>query len=153
MIRPYTSSDEERVVDVWYQASLIAHAFLSEEILASERRAMSERWLPMAETLVYEADGVVLGFLSLVGNEVGAIFVDPEHQRQGVGSALMDAANEARPHLELEVLEANSRGRRFYEAYGFRLVDRHTNEASGHPALRLRLDDDPTASNSTSQSE
>lgn len=151
MIRPYKKSDEDEVADVWYQASLIAHSFLSEEFLISERQMLSERWLPMSETIVYEADGRVVGFLSLVGNEVGAIFVDPNHQRQGVGRALMDAAHEARPFLELEVFEANSGGRQFYEAYGFRLVGRHTNEASGHPALRLRLDADPAAHGSAGE--
>ena len=36
----------------------------------------------------------------------------------------MDRARESRAFLELNVLEANAIGRRFYDAYGFEFVDR-----------------------------
>lgn len=139
MIRPYTDQDLETVLDVWYRASLIAHAFLSEDFLASERRLLAEQWLPMSETHVYERQGTVVGFLSLVGNEVGGLFVDPRLQRTGVGRALMDHARASRPFLELGVFEANTIGRGFYEAYGFEFVCRQVEESTGLPELRLRL--------------
>ena len=92
MIRPYADSDLEQLLDVWYRASLVAHPFLSEEFLANERNTIAEQWIPLADTTVHELDGRVAGFLSLIGDEVGAIFVDPEHQRRGIGRALMDTA-------------------------------------------------------------
>ena len=58
----------------------------------------------------------------------------------GIGRALMDQARASRPFLELDVFEANSIGRRFYEAYGFRQVDRHIHEETEQNVLRLRLD-------------
>lgn len=134
MLRPYTSADLGDLLDVWYRASLIAHAFLPEEFLATEQRQIAEQWLPMAETFVYESDGRVVGFLSLIGNDVGAIFVDPDHQGRGIGRALMDRARDSRPYLELDVFEANAIGRRFYDAYGFAFVNRHIHEASGQPS-------------------
>ena len=93
----------------------------------------------MAETTVYDVDGHAVGFIALIGNEVGAIFVDPDHQSMGVGRALMNHARESRPFLELNVFEANAIGRRFYDTYGFEFVDRHIHEASGETELRLRL--------------
>ena len=138
-IRPYTDGDLEELLDVWYRASLVAHPFLSEAFLATERREISERWLPMAETTVYDVDGHAVGFIALIGNEVGAIFVDPDHQSMGVGRALKNHARESRPFLELNVFEANAIGRRFYDTYGFEFVDRHIHEASGETELRLRL--------------
>ena len=137
-IRPYADEDLSELLDVWYRASLIAHSFLSEEFFKTERRQIAELWLPMAETMVYETDGRVIGFLALMGNEVGGIFVDPDYQGRGIGRALMDAATDSRPFLELDVFEVNSIGRRFYDAYGFEFVDRHVNEATGQPELRLR---------------
>ena len=112
---------------------------MSEEFLTNERQEISARWLPMAETTVYDVDGHVVGFIALIGNEVGAIFVDPDHQSTGVGRALMNHARESRPFLELSVFEANAIGRRFYDAYGFEFVERHIHEASGETELRLRL--------------
>ena len=139
MIRPYVDGDLDELLDVWYRASLIAHSFLSEEFFETERRQIVEQWLPMAETMVYETEGGVVGFLALIGNEVGAIFVDPDYQGRGIGRALMDRARDSRPFLELNVLEANTVGRGFYDAYGFGFVDRHVSEATGQPELRLRL--------------
>ncbi|MEA2000447.1 MAG: GNAT family N-acetyltransferase [Actinomycetota bacterium] len=140
MIRPYTDDDLDGLLDVWYRASLIVHSFLSEEFFEAERRQIAERWLPMAETLVYESGGRVVGFLSLIGNEVGGIFVDPDHQGRGIGSALMDGARDSRPFLELGVFEANSTGRRFYDSYGFEPVSRQIDEDTGQPELRLRFE-------------
>jgi putative acetyltransferase len=140
MIRPYTPADLGDLLDVWYRASLTAHAFLTEAFLATERRQIAEHWLAMAETMVCESDGRVVGFLSLIGNEVGGIFVDSDHQGRGIGRALMDRARDSRPYLELDVFEANAIGRRFYDAYGFEFVGRHIHQASGQPQLRLRLE-------------
>lgn len=140
MIRPFVDEDLAELLDVWYRASLISHSFLSEEFFETERELIAAEWLPHSETTVYELDGRVVGFLSLVGNEVGGIFVDPDYQRRGIGRALMDGARKAREFLELDVFEANGTARRFYQAYGFELRDRHINPDTGYPELRLRLE-------------
>jgi putative acetyltransferase len=138
MLRPYRPDDLSELLDVWYRASLIAHSFLSDEFFDTERAQIADQWIPIADTTVYESDGRVVGFVSLIGNEVGAIFVDPDQQGRGIGRALMDGARDARPYLELNVFEANSIGRRFYHTYGFVQVGSHIGEATGHRELRLR---------------
>ena len=138
-VRPYAAGDLDAVLDVWYRASLIAHPFLTEEFFERERREIAERWMPAADTIVAELDGRVVGFLSLIDDEVGAIFVAPESQGAGVGRTLMDTAAEQHPVLELDVFEENAIGRRFYDTYGFETVGRHMNDELGHWELRLRL--------------
>jgi putative acetyltransferase len=140
-VREYDDADIDRVLECWYQASLVAHPFLDEEFLASERRLIAEQFLPAAEVTVAIADGQVVGFLSLVDHEVGGIFVHPDHQGSGLGRALMDDARSRRTFLEVEVFDANSIGRRFYAAYGFREIGRITDQATGYPARRLRIDE------------
>ncbi len=139
MMRTSSGADTEHVLDVWYRASLIAHPFLSKEFLADEKTEIAQHWLPIAETTVYEADGRVVGFIALIGNEVGAIFVDPDYQGQGIGRAVMDHAQSSRGVLELNVFEANAIGRGFYEAYGFQVIGRHLNQEAGQFELRLRF--------------
>ena len=139
MIRPYRPDDLEDVHDVWEQASRVAHSFLEDDFFENERVEIERQWLPMAETVVYDVAGKVVGFVSLIGDEVGAIFVLPDHQGRGIGTALMDRARASRPFLELDVFEANAIGRRFYDAYGFEFVRRHVHEPTGQPQLRLRL--------------
>jgi putative acetyltransferase len=81
----------------------------------------------------------VVGFIALIGNEVGAIFVQPSHHRTGVGHRLMDTARELRGELEVEVFVANTIGRAFYAKYGFEAVEEQAHEATGQEVLRLRL--------------
>jgi putative acetyltransferase len=93
----------------------------------------------MAETWVYVREGQVVGFISLIGNEVGALFVEPTVQGQGIGRALIDHAATLREELEVEVFKANHQGRRFYQQYGFSMVREDVDEQTGQPMLRLRL--------------
>jgi putative acetyltransferase len=96
-------------------------------------------YLPRAKTWVREADGHVVGFISLLGNEVGAIFVDPEFHRSGIGRALMDRARALRGELEVEVFERNLPGRVFYAKLGFELIHQEVHDQTGFEVRRLRL--------------
>ena len=140
VIRPYTDEDLADVLDVWYLASLEAHPFLSEDFFDTERQQIADQWLPASETSVFETDGRLVGSVSMIGNEVGGIFVTPEYQSRGIGRALMDHVAASRTHLELDVFKANAKARRFYELCGFRVVNEHVNDTTGLPELRLRLD-------------
>ena len=139
MIREYKETDLTELLEAWYSASQVAHPFLDDAFFAQERRNIAAVHLPNAETWVYELDGVVVGFIALIGNEVGAIFVDPKFHGQGIGRALMDKARSIREVLELDVFKDNRVGRKFYEKYGFRQVDEHVHEDTGFIQLRLRF--------------
>lgn len=139
MLRKYESTDLEDLLSAWAAASAVAHPFLSEQFLEQERRKIPSVYLPNAETWVWETDGRVVGFVALLGNEVGAIFVDPRFQRAGIGRALMDRARASREDLEVEVFKANALGRAFYARYGFKLMQEKTHEETGFEVMRLRL--------------
>ena len=139
MLRKYESTDLEDLLSAWAAASAVAHPFLSEQFLEQERRKILSVYLPNAETWVWETDGRVVGFVALLGNEVGAIFVDPRFQRAGIGRALMDRARASREDLEVEVFKANALGRAFYARYGFKLMQEKTHEETGFEVMRLRL--------------
>ena len=139
MIREYEEKDLSELLDAWYSASQVAHPFLDEDFFEQERRNIAALHLPNAETWVFELDGVVVGFIALIGNEVGGIFVDANFHGQGIGRALMDKARSMRDVLELDVLKDNQVGRKFYEKYGFSQVDEYLHEETGFMQLRLRL--------------
>lgn len=139
MIRQYQSSDSESVLNVWESASRIAHSFLDDDFFEEEREQIRTAHLPAAETWVSENNGLIDGFISLVGNEVGAIFVSPDAQRSGTGRALLAKAQSLRGNLEVEVFERNSIGRQFYEKHGFDFLERRVFERTGDVVLRLGL--------------
>lgn len=139
MIRKYAPEDKETVLGVWYESAQVAHPFWPPERFDHERRAIAEQFLPRAETYVFERMGAVVGFISLLGTEVGGLFVTPRYHRKGIGRALMDEVRASHDHLELDVFEANVIGRAFYQRYGFRVVGERVDEATGLRVLRLRL--------------
>jgi len=139
VIREYEDRDLAELLDAWYSASKVAHLFLSEEFFEQERKNIASIHLPNAETWVYELDGVVVGFISLIGNEVGAIFVDPKFHGKGIGRELMDHARNLREVLELDVFKDNLIGRSFYRKYGFSKVYEHLHKETGFMQLRLKL--------------
>lgn len=94
-----------------------------------DRRYLREVVLPGMEVWVAdEADGVVTGFTTL-GTRDGDdfmehLYVAPEHQRRGIGTALMERAKTSRPAgFRLWVFQRNAGARDFYEHHGFRLVE------------------------------
>ena len=139
MIRPYQDTDLSEVLEAWYSASLLGHPFLDEAFFERERNRIREVYLPNAETWVFEQDGVVVGFVALIGNEVGGLFVHADYHGRGMGRALMDHARSIRDVLELLVFEDNKVGRAFYEKCGFRQVGKEVHEETGFMQMRLRL--------------
>ncbi len=139
MIRQYVDKDLEGMLEVWDAASAIAHPFLPADFMAAERENIPNLYLPISETWVYEGDAQVQGFIALIGNEVGGLFVHPKHQRKGIGGALMDQARKRCETLEVEVFTANAIGRSFYAKYGFVLIEQKIHEQTGFGLLRLRL--------------
>jgi putative acetyltransferase len=131
------------VLGVWARASALAHPFLGQEFLELERHNIPHVYLPKAETWVWEADGHVVGFMSLLGNEVGAIFVDPGSHRSGIGRALIHRAQALRGNLEVEVFERNLLGRAFHATLGFEFMHRTVHDQTGFDVMRLRLAADP----------
>ncbi|MEJ5946379.1 GNAT family N-acetyltransferase [Pseudokineococcus basanitobsidens] len=106
--------------------------------LASPHDEASTRWwvehVLVADQHVRVAlnDDRLLGFAAVEGDWLTQLYVDPDHQTDGVGRALLDDAKRRRPDgLRLHVFARNTRARRFYEAAGFVLVGRsdgHDNE-------------------------
>jgi RimJ/RimL family protein N-acetyltransferase len=133
---------------------------------ASWRELLSDsddRWL----TLVAERAGHLAGFCSVATPgrdvdadestaEIGALYVDPAHWRQGIGSAILLAALDELDkrgwhQMILWVLPENRAALAFYAKFGFEVeggVEKHE-ERSGRPVIRLRapvteLDAPPT---------
>ena len=136
-VRRCQPADEDSIVAIWRAASQIAHPFLSAAFLMQEERKIREVYLPNAETWVFEQGSTVVGFISLLGDEVGAVFVHPKSQRSGIGRALMDIVVGIRGKVFVNVFKANRIGRSFYDRYGFTLEREHVHDETGQPLLTL----------------
>lgn len=119
MIRSYRKTDLEEMVRIWYEASVIAHFFVPASFWALQKNAMKEKYLPLAENFIFEEEGQLTGFISLVGEHVCALFVAPEMQGRGIGRALLESAKTLKGKLFLKVYRENESAFRFYEKCGF----------------------------------
>ncbi|MCP2636503.1 GNAT family N-acetyltransferase [Microbacterium sp. HD4P20] len=127
-IRPATPDDAPRIAEVWEIAWLEAHlGHVPDELVAlRDSDSFRTRAAGMIDrTLVAEVDGVVVGFVTLKGDELEQLFVDASARGTGVARDLL--AEGARWLLEaghpqpwLAVATGNARARRFYEREGWR---------------------------------
>jgi GNAT superfamily N-acetyltransferase len=132
-IREASPADLDALFDVQKAASTAAYAHVyppdrypyPDDAI---RREIARR-LGSEETayFVAEEDDRIVGFAGVSPGWVEQLYVLPELQGHGVGSALLESAVEHRreagdTELRLWTLEDNEAGRRFYEARGWRLA-------------------------------
>ncbi|MGH3127044.1 MAG: GNAT family N-acetyltransferase [Gaiellaceae bacterium] len=129
MLRPARPEDADALAGVRRAAMRGAMPWLPELHTPDDDCSfLREIVLPEQEVWVAEADGVVAGFTAL-GTRAGVefmehLYVAPEYQRRGIGTALMESAKARRPAgFRLWVFQRNAGARDFYEHHGFRLVE------------------------------
>lgn len=140
-IRQYTADDLEPLLSVWEGASQVGHPFLSPAFLKSERKNIPAVYLPSGDTWVAIINDRLVGFTILHGNEVGALFVDPNFHGDGVGFELMNKAKELHGQLKVEVFKENTIGYNFYARYGFLLKLEYLHQPSGMMMSCLEFND------------
>ena len=127
-IEHYQSKDEEAVLNIWLKASEQAHAFAGVGFWCGLVEDMRQVYLPKARTWICRDGDRVMGFACLVGEgELAALFVDPERQCEGIGTAL----------LTVGVYEENPRAWQFYKRSGFEEIGSREDELTGSREYRL----------------
>ncbi|WP_353143310.1 GNAT family N-acetyltransferase [Paracoccus sp. (in: a-proteobacteria)] len=140
VIRPFdVATDIEKLSSIWFEASLKAHPFIGEPRLLEQRRLIERKYLPKAESWVACDGGEAIGFISLLGNFIGGIFIAPDRQGMGVGRKLIAHALDRKGELSLEVYTANEQAVRFYTSLGFREVSRRDVDDFGYPFQNAAL--------------
>ncbi|RAI19975.1 GNAT family N-acetyltransferase [Afifella marina] len=132
------AGDTETLSGIWLDASLLAHPFIGRARLLEQRRLIEEKYLPAAETWVACRSGEPAGFIALMENFIGGLFVAPAHQGQGIGARLIAHAFTCRDELTLEVYTENAGALRFYLAQGFEEVSRRPRDDEGFPFENAR---------------
>ncbi|MDZ3830979.1 MAG: GNAT family N-acetyltransferase [Sphingopyxis sp.] len=142
VIRAYQAADKDELSSIWYRASLKAHNFLGEETILEQRKLIEDVYLEKAENWVACVDGKPIGFVGLLDNFIGGLFIDPDVQGRGAGRALVAHARALKGELSLEVYTANTGACAFYNALGFREISRRPEDDHGLPFenMLMRLD-------------
>jgi len=140
-LRPYTPADEDAAIALWHRAWQDTFPQID---FAARLAWWRERWrqelIPVAEVIVAERDGRLIGFITVNPDTLylDQIVVAPDDWGHGVAALLVDAAKRRSPRgLDLLVNKDNARAIRFYEKHGFRYAGEDVNPTSGRPVNRM----------------
>lgn len=113
MIRKFEMKDTKRVMQIWLEANLEAHDFVSGDYWCSQYQTVQEQ-LSAADIYVYEQDNEIQGFLGMMDNYLAGIFVDKKYRSMGIGKGLLDYVKKIHPAFSLNVYQKNQRAVDFY---------------------------------------
>ncbi|OUN67118.1 MULTISPECIES: N-acetyltransferase [Butyricimonas] len=144
MIRHFQQQDEAAVIQIWLEASAIAHSFIPRSYWENKVLDMRNAYLPQSQTHVHEDEHTneITGFISLIGNYIAALFVSPNRQGQGIGQALMAYIKQQHPELELNVYAENTQALTFYKHQGFTITREQTDEQTGRQEFTMKYQRD-----------
>lgn len=90
--------------------------------------------------LVALADGRIVGFVDVLGRHLANVFVDPDLQGRGIGTALLGhVASRLGPPLTLSCFTVNPGARRLYERLGFAVTGEDVIPFNGRDARIWRM--------------
>ncbi|MDE2578784.1 MAG: GNAT family N-acetyltransferase [Hyphomicrobiales bacterium] len=133
-LRPFIPADAPRLARLFRDS---VETLAEEDYSDSQRAAWSAaaddlaafaQRLAGALTLVAMQDHKIAGFASLHDGKIDMLYVDPEHARRGVASALVDALEKlgrARGAKTIET-DASDTARDFFAARGYQAQQRNT---------------------------
>lgn len=129
--------DITQLVEVWYETSLKAHNFIPEKYWGANKELMRTQYLQISETYTATINNKIIGFISLVDDYLAAIFVKPDTQGKGIGTALINHAKGIRETLQLKVFVKNKLSVEFYKKNGFKIKSDTTDSATGEKEFTM----------------
>ena len=120
MIRKFTQSDRDTVMNIWLTLNIQAHSFIPKEYWINHFEQVKEI-LPQSTVYVYEKNGSVQSFIGLTEHHIEGIFVEESMRGKGIGTQLLNHAKQFFSSLTLQVYEENQSALRFYFKEGFQI--------------------------------
>lgn len=130
MIRDFSPTDIDRVLEIWLNGNKEAHSFIPTAYW-EENAPLVKQLLLEAEILIYEDRDGIQGFAGLQDNYLAGLFIDRAHRSQGIGKQLLSEAKKRHDQLALHVYEENARAIAFYIREGFTITKTDVDEDTG----------------------
>lgn len=137
VIRPATPGDYDAIARVWFESAHRMDGAPHEmPTLRQLRERVDDEVAAMWELYVAEFADAIVAILALIRQEriLDQIFVQPDLEGRGIGTALLDHAKQTLVDgFTLRAASANARACRFYQSRGLHLIGRGVHPAGGWP--------------------
>lgn len=140
-LRAYQADDEDAAIALWLRTWQATYPDID---FAARLGWWRERWrnelLPIAQIAVAEAEGGVIGFVTIdpATGYLDQLVVAPEYWGSGAGFALINEAKRRSPAgIDLDVNVDNARAKAFYGKCGFAVTGDGKNPITGRPIHRM----------------
>ena len=139
MIRKLEKTDVDKVANLWLEANLTAHDFISEKYWKDHFNMVKEQLL-QAEVYVYEEEknGQIDGFIGINDCYIEGLFVKESAQSMGIGKCLLDYVKSRKTELCLCVYEKNVHAIYFYQRENFLIQAEETDEDTNEKEYVMR---------------
>ncbi len=144
MIKIFTENQMDELMDFWLDNIKKTNDFVGAKYWEDLSANFRENYLPESETYIYEDEGKIAAFISII--EDGAIvsfFVGQPWRNQGIGKQLLDLAKSKYKILDISIYKKNQGAIEYFANRGFKVLyeqnDVNTGEAEYF--MRWRNDD------------
>lgn len=124
LIRPYEAADFETITALWHKSKRQAFSYVNFQqtlTLQDDRVYFRDSLMMRCKVWVAEQEHRLVGFMAINGDYLDQLFIAVDHQRQGIGLALLNKAKALSPAgLRLHTFQRNKPARAFYEREGFK---------------------------------
>lgn len=129
MITAMQKEELSTVMRIWLKGNLEVHDFLPDGYWQGVYEDVQEQ-IQQAEVFVWKTDDKIQGFIGLQDHYLAGLFVEKTQQKQGMGKALLQFAQQEKKMLILHVFAENERAMQFYQKQGFEI--RSEQQQNGH---------------------
>jgi len=144
LLRPATPGDGPVIAALYTEARIAAVPQMPPAVHTAEEDVAHFSALVTDaehEAWVAEQDGRIVGFAILTATWLDGLYVHPEAQGHGIGTALLELARALRPEgFGLWVFESNAPARALYRRHGFVETERTDGAGNEENAPDIRMD-------------
>lgn len=140
-ITEYSDTYKQQVLTVWEKSVLVTHDFLTSTDFKEIKELVNTINFNDFQVFCLVNGKVISGFIGVAEKKVEMLFLDPEYFGQGLGQKLLNFAVKELNANKVDVNEQNTKALKFYQKFGFEIVERTDKDDQGrnYPLLRMEL--------------
>ena len=124
------ASELASAMKLWLHGNQEVHTFIDEGYWLQIYDAVTKE-MSNSDGVIYTCDEGMLGFCSLIGDNLRWIFVESSYRSQGIGHEMLDEIKLIHKHLTARVYLQNSKAIAFFRREGFSISVPELNEETG----------------------